>query len=287
MKRFLTLVLSAHICFMLHAQHVVTASGSDIFVIPRDMTLSQAEHMAVEQVKLRIIADHFGTVVGSSTSMVMSDRDGISTVSSTMFSETEVRGEWVETIGEPRIERSVVNNEFVLNVSISGKIRELKTTPIDLEARILRNGHTDECESSTFYAGDYMTMSFRTPVDGYVAIYMTDGQSVQCLYPYRGQPAESMRVKQDLRHVFFSKEVPGQTDPMAVRRCRLGCSQDNELNRIYLVFSPERFTKALENEGTGSVGEMSFEEFHRWLSMLRRHDELMNLRTYDIVIRRR
>lgn len=270
----------------LHAQQIRTVKGKELFVIPKSMTIDQAEAAAVDQVKLRIIADNFGTIVGSGTTMVMSNSNSESYTSSFTFGETEVKGEWLETTSGPFIERKVINNEFVLEVTIAGKIREIVSAPVMFSARVLRNGVTDNCESDSFRNGDYMYMSFQSPEDGYLSIYITDGNDVQCLYPYKGLPSEYMRVSADIRHLFFSKEQSGIIDPNRVDKCRLGCQNDNEHNRIYLIFSPNKYSKAVDYSASDSrmPRHLSFEEFLGWLSKLRRLDKELTCQSFDILI---
>lgn len=268
------------------AQQIRSAKGTDLYVIPKNMTLEQAEAFAVEQAKLRIIADNFGTIVGSASTMTMSSRNGESEASSFTFGETEVKGEWIETTNGPNIERKVVNNEFVLEVTIAGKIREIISAPIMYNAKVLRNGVTDNCESDSFKQRDYMYMSFQSPESGYVSIYITDGKDVQCLFPYEGLSAEYMKIMADKRYVFFSKENSGELDPMKVTRCPLGCRENNEHNRIYLIFSPNKYSKAVDYSASmdNMPRHLSFEEFHNWLSKLRRLDKELTCKPFDIII---
>lgn len=269
-----------------YAQQTRSAKGTETYVIPRNMTIEQAEAEAVKQAKLRIIADNFGTVVGSASTMTFSNRDGKSTSSSFTFGDTEVKGEWIETTDGPHIVKRVVNDEFILDVTIAGKIREIISAPIQFQAKVLRNGTTDNCESDIFKHKDYMYMSFQSPESGYVTIYITDGQNVQCLFPYNGLPAEYMKIEADKRYVFFSKEESGELDPRRVSQCMMGCKDDNEHNRIYMIFSPNKYSKAVDyaSGGIEMPRMLSYEEFHEWFSKMKRIDKELTCRTFDITI---
>lgn len=283
-----TLIVLLAICFAhdLSAQKIQQVKGTETYVIPKNMTLKQAEVYAVKQAKLRLIADEFGTIVGVSSTMTFSNRDGQSSSSSFTIGDTEVKGEWLETTAGPDIVRKVVNNEFVLDVTIAGKVREIISAPIQFHSKVLRNGVTDNCESDSFRHRDYMYMSFQSPEAGYVSIYITDGKDVQCLFPYNGLPAEYMRVDADKKYVFFSKEKSGELDPNRVATCRLGCKEDNEHNRIYLIFSPNKYSKAVDHSAhqANAPRTLSFEEFHNWLSRLRRLDKELTYKPFDIII---
>lgn len=270
----------------LHAQRELTVRGTESYVIPKNMTMEQAEVFAVESAKLRIIADNFGTVVGSTDILTIANKDGMSSVESLLMAGTEVKGEWIATVGEPRITRKVVNNEFVIDVTIQGRIREIISAPVDFHAKVLRNGVTDNCISDRFKIYDRMYVSFQTPESGYVSVYMTDNKIVQCLFPYNGLPSEYMKVEADKRYVFFSKSDSGDIDPFRVSECILGCNEDNEHNRIYIIFSSNKYSKAVDHSGEkdGMPRELSFEEFHAWFSKLRRIDKELTYKAFDIVI---
>lgn len=272
--------------YNVYAQQVHTAKGSISYVIPKNMTLEQAEIFAVQEAKAKIIAENFGTLVGSTTSMAISDSE--SSITSFIFADLDEKGEWLETIDGPYITRRVHNNEFILDVTISGKIREIVSAPIQFQAKVLRNGVTDNCESSEFKNRDYMYMSFMSPTDGYVAVYITDGKDVQCLFPYNGLPAEYMKVVADKRYVFFSKENSGEIDPARVSRCQMGCQQDNEPNRIYLIFSPQKYTKAVDYSAPerNMPRTLSYKDFHSWLSKNKRLDKEFTCKHFDINIRK-
>lgn len=284
--RMIAMAALSCVAVSLHAQDVRNAKGSISYVIPHNMTLEHAEVVAVEQAKLKIIADNFGTVVSSSTTLTMSDENGMSSLNSFTFGETEVRGEWLETISGPKVERTVINNEFVLNIEIAGKIREIVSSPIQFHSMVLRNGVTDNCSSDRFKERDKMYVSFQSPEEGYVSIYMTDGKAVQCLFPYSGLSSEHMKVDADRRYVFFSKNDSGNLDPMRVRECTLGCEADNEYNRIYMIFSPNKYAKAVDHyDSTPKMPRsLSFEEFHTWLSKLRQLDNQLTCKSFDIII---
>lgn len=270
-----------------YGQRTVTDKISYMYVMSDSETVRQAEATAIKHAQLQMIADNFGTIIGSTTTLLISNSErNASDVRSHVFGETEVKGEWIKTIGTPLIEYAVVNNHFVIKVSIEGVIREIVSTPIDFHCKILRNGVEDSCESLSFKYGDYMYMLFQTPVNGCLAVYMTDGEIVQSLFPYSGLPASYMNIQSDKKYIFFSKEKSGEIDPNRVQRMQLGCKLDVEQNRIYIVFSPNSFIKAVDRANGNLPRQLSFEEFHSWLAKIRQIDRQMNVRSFDITISR-
>lgn len=262
------------------AQRTVTDSISYTYVMSDHETIREAEIAAVKQAQLKMIADNFGTTVGSTTTITMSNGN----IQDFTFGETEVNGEWIRTIGTPTIKRLCVDNHFLIKVALKGEIRETVSNPVNYQFKVLRNGSDDRFESASFRQGDYLCLSFRTPEEGYLAVYLTDGETVQCLYPYSGLPSSSMRMKADTDYVLFSKEKSGGLDPNRVRMMRLGCRAEEEHNRIYVIFSTKQFSKAVDYENGELPRQLSFRDFHSWLSGIRRRDVRMTVSPVDIVI---
>lgn len=281
MKKITTIVLLLLTSILnVSAQRTVTDSITYTYVMSDHETIREAEIAAVKQTQLKMIADNFGTTVGSTTTITMSNGN----IQDYTFGETEVNGEWIRTIGTPVIERLCVDDHFIIKVTLKGEIRETVSNPVNYQFKVLRNGCDDRFESASFRQGDYLCLSFRTPEEGYLAVYLTDGETVQCLYPYSGLPSSSMRMKADTDYVLFSKEKSGNLDPNRVRTMRLGCKAEEEHNRIYIIFSTNQFSKAVDYENGDLPRQLSFRDFHSWLSGVRRRDVRMTVSPVDIVI---
>lgn len=267
----------------LSAQRIVSGRYTYRYVLSDSETVKQAEVNAVKQAQLGMIADHFGTLVSSTTAMTISE-----TTSFITYGDTEVKGEWLEETAPPVIIKSVVNDNFVLDVTVSGKIREIASTPIDLKSVVMKNGTDARFSSTDFTHGDRLYLSFKSPVDGYLAVYLGDRETINCLFPYNGLSADIMKVEAGKEYILFSKSNPGKIDPFSVKEYPLGCSPgvSMEMIRLYVVFSPNKFTKANDN-ADGTLRSLSFADFHNWLSRIRKLDAEMNLLPYDIVIRRK
>lgn len=267
----------------LWAQQIKSDTHSCRYVMSDVETVRQAEVNAVKQAQLEMIANNFGTIVGATTALSIAE-----TATSITYGDVDVKGVWLSDNAAPVIRKSVVNDHFVLDVTVSGKIMEIVSTPIDLKCSVLKNGTDARHASTEFIDGDRMCLSFKTPVDGYLAIYIGDRENITCLFPYNGLPAEAMAVKAGEEHVFFSKEKSGSLDPFSVKECSLGCSPGSvqEMVRVYVVFSPNKFTKA-NDSADGRWRSLPFADFHAWLSRNRRIDQEMNLWASDIVITRK
>ena len=293
MKKVL-LLFTILIPLMSSAQKMLTASGEYTYYAPLNITIDQAKNIAIERAKIKIIADNFGTIVGVNNSTTISNVNGESSVSFLSIGESEVKGEWIETIGAPDVEVLYQDNMLVVSVKIKGTIRELKSARIPFEARLLRNGVEDKYEDDEYRDGDYMFLSFATPERGYVAVYLYDQYGVYRLLPLKNQKDGSQIVEAGNRYVFFANKR-SQYSPELNRQVEsvyseytMYCNSDNELNRIYVIFSPNRFSHPLDNLSVADdmPAELSFEAFQSWLSKSRRQDNEMTVKIMDITLRK-
>ncbi len=293
-KRGVLVIILALVPLMSSAQRTVTASGTYIHYAPMNVTPDQAELTAVERAKIDVIEKEFGRVVGVSNYTEIANKGDQSSVKFLSLGESEVKGEWIETIGKPSIQHNFANNMQVITVSITGRIREVKVAKVDFAAKVLRNGIADRFESSEFKDGDDVFVSFQTPIDGYVAIYLYDLSGVNRLLPmkYSGHPAYF--VSADTKYVFFADGV-SRYDDIATKNQNaihsdygLTCENDSEVNRIYVIFSPNKFITASDEipDEVTAPASIDFDGFQKWLGRCRRRDKDMALRICDLVIRK-
>lgn len=94
-----------------------------------------------------------------------------------------------------------------------------------------------------------------------------------------------MAVKGNRRYVFFSvDDVPAGEQGM-VDEYVMTCGNGKELNQIYVIFSPQLFTKAVDYAGEGlQPRELPYEEFQQWLFDCRKQDREMRVEVKNIVI---
>lgn len=294
--RILLAALLLYIPVVSSAQKTLTASGDYTFYGPTDITPEQAKLIALERAKAQIIADNFGTVVGVNNSTFTENRGGQGSVTFLSLGDSEIKGEWLETIGDPVFSITYESNFQVVKVHLTGKIRELSTARIQFASSILRNGTSDKFESDEFRAGDDIYVSFTSPVSGYVAIFLYDRNGISRLLPLKYQKDGSFKVESGERYVFFEKrsKIYSAKENRYVENTFseyvLTCIGEMEINRLYVVFSPNKFARPLDNvsfEHEDMPASLSFEAFQKWLSKSRRQDVDMSVKITDIVVRQR
>ena len=173
MKKVFVLYLLT-LSLVVSAKDWVKICGEERYVVPENVSLRDAKNEALMRAKANALAEHFGTIIHQGTTSVIKENNvGLNEY----FIQTtgqELRGEWIEDIGQP-IYRILFENEMqIVEVSICGKARERKLAEIDLVAKLLRNDTDNRSETEKFQSGDAFYLYFRTPIKGYLSVYLID-----------------------------------------------------------------------------------------------------------------
>ncbi|MDE6720536.1 MAG: DUF4384 domain-containing protein [Bacteroidaceae bacterium] len=286
MKQALSLLL---ILFVLpvFSQKMKTVEGECVYHAPANISLEEAKRIALDRAKIQALANEFGTIVSQSTSTNLQNANGKSTVDFFSVGDSEVKGEWIEDIGEAKYSITYDEGMLIVKVSIKGNAREIVSAKIDLRARILRNGTADKFMSDEFRDGDELYLSFVSPVNGYLAVYLVDeAKNAYCLLPYRNQTDGICQVKANRRYLFFNTKEAEGIDNDIVDEYVMTCSKSSERNLIYLIFSPNPFTKATDGSSDDCLPrELDIDSFRKWMIRQRKHDEKMNTLIFPITIK--
>ena len=287
--RWLVFVSFALFSIGLSAQKVKTVSGSYEYHAPKNISMEEAERIALERAKLQAIADEFGTVVSQSNFTSVSNRNGESDVDFFSLGGSETKGEWIETLGEPQFNRSFdEEGNLIIRVTVKGRIREIKQAQIAIEAKVLCNGTDLKFERSDFRNGDDLYLYFKSPVDGYLNVYLLDEatKSVYCLLPYRKSRHGAVFVEHDEGYLFFSKKSAGEYSS-EVDEYVMTCSRDMERNILYVMFSPNEFVKpVVEDEEMLRPRQTNWKDFQKWAVECRNKDEMLTIKRFILTIKR-
>ena len=259
------------------SQKTKTVDGEYTYVVPENVDLGKAKHTALERLKIQLIADEFGTIISQSNSTMVKNINEKSDINFLSVGSSEVKGEWIETIGTPIFKTEILGDQLVVKVWAKGKIREIISSNIDIDVHILRNGTEDKFESEEFKSGDDLYISLISPINGYVAIYLIDNDNTAfCLLPYQNQEYGNIKIRANERYVFFSEELAVPNIRQYVDEYTMTCNHARELNQIYVVFSPNTFIKPIDNKETEDIPrELSNNAFQKWLSKCRTRDKDM------------
>ncbi len=163
-------------------------------------------------------------------------------------------------------------------VHILAREREEK---VGIDARFLR--HKDDTnESLNFYDNDDLYMSFQTPVDGYLAVYLEDENNrVYNLLPYASSPEGSIMVEHGKKYLFFcddksffarNKQYRQPESYKDVQPLFLQAPKTEISNCLYVAFSPNKFSRPNANYSNG-LPELNPDSFQKWLGTQRAIDD--------------
>ncbi len=289
------------------AQKTATVTARYTYYAPPTMAPAHAKQAAIEAAQLDAIAREFGSSLSMQNYTFMRSESNAETEEFLMFGESDVRGEWIESIGDTTVTVTPGRNEFVYDVTLKGRIREITSNRIEVESQILFNGTDktrDRLRNFTFHAGDYMYLYFSSPVDGYLAVYLSDddaAHTMQCLLPYRKQNEGSYPIKAGKEYIFFSRETAEDEYRQMAGRIKMNSHTPRDVNQLYVIFSPNQFAKAPDYDSSApgakaytADGNMidilprqtDFGRFHKWLGKCRRHDPDMQVLKTVIIIER-
>ena len=268
------------------AQKLRTVEAEYTYYAPENVTLEQARRTALDRAMIQALADEFGTIVTQQNATRVENRSGQLDIDFLSIGDSEVKGEWIETIGEPIYNIRYEGNMLVVVCKVKGKAREIVSAGIDFQAKILRNGTDDKFESDQFRSGDDLYLSFQSPVSGYLAVYLVDAEGqAYCLLPYRNQTDGIYPIESNRRYLFFNTRLAPSTELPFVDEYVMTCERSSEHNQLYVIFSPNQFVKATDSAVKNSLPrELSYADFQRWLVKCRKYDKDMTLRLTHISI---
>lgn len=280
------------VCFCIGLQAVAVAQKTErvtatyTYYAPEHVSIEEARRVALQRAQLQAIADAFGTIVTQSNATRVKNENGKSDVWLLSLGASEVRGEWLRTDGEPEYDIAYEDGMLAVTVRVKGVIREIVNAAVDFQAKVLRNGTEDRFEGEEFRNGDDLYLSFRSPVDGFLTVYLLDAEgTAYCLLPYRNDTGGRVAIEGNRHYVFFSLDDVPAEERSIVDEYTMTCSRDGELNQIYVIFSPQLFTKAVDYAGEGlQPRELPYEEFQEWLFKCRKQDPEMRVEVKGILI---
>jgi hypothetical protein len=296
-------IMQARLIFILTAYFVFSTMGfgqsqKDIkkvcgtydFEIPDNLSIAQAKQIALTEAKIEAVRKEFGEYVTLSIVGGQKNENGKSDEFYQTFGGSEGKAEWLEDIKGPEYKTYYDDkNRHFISVSICGKAREITKADIDFSAKILRNGTEAKFEDNRFKHKDDFYLMFRSPVDGFLTVYLyvIDENKVYCLLPYMNEGSGTRKIKGGKDYLFFSEKHAEPLEANTVTEYILTCTKEIEQNIIYIIFTSNKFTKAndykAENE-TKLPPELPFEDFQKWLINNQIKDKDMKVEKKSITI---
>ncbi len=272
--KYFLLLLSTVIIQPLFAQKIVSSNGEANVRVELNMSVDEAYEMAEQLAKIDAIEKAFGTYTEQQMDMTITDGQ----TSYDIIGTTKVLGEWIETTKINFTEN--FNTEDTkygrrdvkyIKCSIRGKVRK-SIAKAKLEHEIL-NAPYLYARTTAFLNDEQLYIYLKSPVDGFLSIYLDDGTNAFRLLPDTYSPElyrSGVYIKGDLEYFFFT---PNRNNlPQAdVEEYLMFTNKEIEYNKIHIVFSEEKFVKPIlkgkeKAEGKVLPKSLTTKKFKEWLS---------------------
>lgn len=257
------------------AQRTVTVHGTYTYIVGDndDITLRDAKNKCIELAKAEAIKAEFGEMITSDVIDTNLETNG--EASSSFFWENTVamaKGDWLGNTKSPQLDVAYENGKLVFKAEVWGKAREIIQAKTDLKWDVLKDVPGERVVTTSFNSGERIFVRFRSPSDGYVAVYLIVGDDeTSCLLPYRKDPTGMFKIKRDKEYVFFDKEE----DPKA-SFYKLSTQHETEANQLVVIYSPNPFAKCTDITGDARhPNSLSTHDFQKWLLKCQRADRDM------------
>lgn len=255
----------------------------------RNESRAEAEIHAIEKAKRRALENAFGVDVSS----IVVSMDKETSDNGRLFSDEEffslgstvAKGEWIETISENILNIYHDGQLWHVRVFVEGKAREKSGVPIDIQYAFINNAH-DKQNRTTYYDNDDIFLRFTSPVAGALCVYLIDNEkTAYCLLPYMRSDKGYQDVRANKEYLFFSSDTDREADEYV-----LTTQTEVEHNVLYVIFSPNKFTKARDKKGARNWRKqqvprnLPYKDFVEWLAQVQTADKNMQVRTEVISI---
>ena len=268
-------------------------SGEYTYYGNQNQSIKEAKAAAIEHARVKALAKEFGTLIIQDF-IQEEERKGDKEQSYVMLmSAAEVKGEWIEDLKKPEVKVIDITEDgvIVVKAKVEGKARAIENDVPDFDVLTLRNGTSKRYANTDFKDDDKLYLYFKAPADGYVAAYLIDEQQmVTCLIPHEGDSDGQQPVKHDKEYIFFSEKY--DPDFQGEDGLVVTCDDERlELNRIYVIYSPNSFFKANDHAGErldyGNLyrpRQLSLKDFSSWMSKLCARDKKMGRKVIRLKI---
>ena len=259
---------------------IVEVEGRYRIVQTENLTEAYCKRKAMEQARLNAIERRFGSYFSSSSVMLISARNNESSESYCQFNTIDVKGIWLGDDDSKVTKTNTDDGKTIWDAWVKGKARERSTTHIDYDVRPLVNG-TDQ---------DQFRIWFKSPVNGYVMIFATDGEIVNKFVP-APNGGEKMVVEAGMEYLFPEKTY---------YTAELDEGKQMEYYKLIVLFSrnellppnlsPSKRKEYEDETETATImplAEMKYEKFVRFYEQLLSRDSDIDPRIIELVVKRR
>ena len=272
---FISAILLSVIAIPSSAQREAEVHSKSIFSVTEDdnITLKEAKHKSIVLARAEAIKAEFGELVTSDVIDSNSETDG--NQNNSFYWENTIamaKGEWLGDTRPPVVQIEYKEGRLEFTAEVWGHAREIAQATTDIKWEVMRHNGVKLEKTTHFGSGDRMYINFQTPADGYLALYLIqDDQSTSCLLPYTGDNDGRYSVMAGKSYRFFDRQADS-----AAKHIVMKTNKKQEHNMIVLIYSPNPFTKCVDNTGSRyQLNSLNTREFQTWLLNCLRADRDM------------
>ncbi len=232
--------------FIVDAQKekIVKVEGEVQVRIENNESRDQARERVEELAKLDAIQKAFGTYVEQVTDITVEEGK----VNYSILAGTKMKADWIRTtsinFSFPELQSGNAKDRIIwIKCSIEGEARAIGSKA-NLDILALRCPQK-ECAATDFKNKQNLYLYFKAPVEGYLSVFIDEGDKVRRLLPYeRAENQSSVRTQGDIPYVFFEKPK-GALASANTDELELYTNKSLEYNTLYVVFSEELYVKPI------------------------------------------
>ena len=156
--------------------------------------------------------------------------------------DVNAAAEWLGDTQTPEISVKYEGNVLTFTAEVWGEAREIVQQSIDFDWKILCGGTTDSYQSNKFNNRDRVFIKFKSPIPGYLAIYVLDStnKEASCWLPYRSNTSGYFPVVAGKEYVLFDKAVDPYASPY-----RMVTSKPIEMDKVCSFSRPMPLQSAM------------------------------------------
>ena len=295
------IILAISLVNYAYGQKIHVVSATAVVKVEDHLSREATREMAREQAKHQALEARYGTFISKDSRVEI--EEGSTAVS--IIGASQVKGEWLETIKETFKEEtrrvktgSGVRQEIWITCNIKGKVREITNPSIGFDFLPL-NCPDMNCAEENFDNMSQFYLYFKTPVDGYLSVFLADDKQAYRILPYNEMPEKyihNVPVVADRDYIFFNPVRSADyfegfpyyfTDEIM-----LDTEEDQTAYQLYVILSPKPYTKPIledEIELPGDYKNPKYiprEDFENWVRNNRMVDTEFFYQTSNLKVKK-
>jgi len=277
----------------------VSASES-ILMHDEFISVGTYRELAKEQAINKALEKEFGSTVVSNYEQI---RTTTSTGQRQVDTHQDIRhnyvntfpnGKWLKPLKESEYEQlEDENGNMWMKCTVVGLAEPIESATVNFISKILGSEDPSKNSRESFTSGESGYIYFKSPVDGYIAIYFDDLNRIQRCLPYNAYDGSCFRVKANKDYLFFSTEKCDYLkNKGSVDEVEFFTDRDYENNRFYILFSPVPILAPLLKKpekmegGYSSFWHTESHLFMQWLEETRIRNKQLQVQIIWITIKK-